>query len=472
MVGQSTWVDWLSTHTTTDNVFIHMFTDGSLLCISLTINVCTLSFFGCGRLVEFISHKHGVKATLLTKVADLHRSKPWLLGKTITELLVACLLITLAAVALSTTSVSDLPFTGNQSAPLAPIVQTVMSINVGRYIYMTVQDCFLHQHLDRFKTDLIHHIVTTVSYATFLAYKQNIFLSVAGLLMELNVMPIEFGRFMRDLGVQKSSALYRRTGIVSCAVTMVSRGVIPVVCLAIALKQDSPLKMAFPPMILFFMCIVFFCVLNFWMILQTVSRVIKYSPCGTGDIAEQSSNYHVTNPMEPQSRDIALPGTHGRRQCVTFSNLNYGYVKSYDNRNICNNENGKNNHCSKTVSKPILVYKDPRLPPTHVGSETDDVSNNSVGVVHNNFSTRVHLQDETSRPNSVMTDLSRVHSPVFRGSLQSISSSTSCSSASILIQNVVPYPQHFPEMPLETNRTITAFSETAEPSFTALGDTG
>ncbi|XP_046576653.1 uncharacterized protein LOC124284588 [Haliotis rubra] len=467
MVGQSTWV-----HTTADNVLMHMFTDGCLLCISLTINVCTLSFFGCGRLVEFISNKHGAKATLLTKLADLQRSKPWLLGKTITELLVTCLLITLAAIALSTTSVSNLPFTGNQSAPLDPITQTVMSVNVGRYIYMTVQDCFLHQHLDRFKTDLIHHIVTTVSYGTFLAYRQNIFLSVACLLMELNVIPIETGRFMRDLGVQKSSALYRRTGIISCAVTMASRGVIPVVCLAIALKHDSPLKMEFPPMILFFMCIVFFCVLNFWMILQTVSRVIKYSPCGTGDITEQSSNYHVTNPMEPQSRDIALPGTQGRRQCVTFSNFNYGYLKSYDNRNICNNENGKNNHCSKNVSKPILVYKDPRLPSTHMGPETDDVSNNSVDVVHNNFSTRVHLQDETSRPGSAMTDLSTVNSPVSRGSLQSSSLSTSCCSASTRIQNAMPHHQHLPEMPLSTNRTISAFSETAEPSFNALGDTG
>ncbi|XP_046359871.1 uncharacterized protein LOC124137565 [Haliotis rufescens] len=463
MVEQSTWVDWLSAHTTADNVFMHMFTDGGLLCISLTINVCTLSFFGCGRLVEFIGNKYGSKATLLTKFADLQRSKPWLWGKTITELLVTCLLITLSVIALSSTSVSRLPFTGNQTAPLDPIIQTVMSVNVGRYIYTTVQDCFLHQHLERFKTDLIHHIVTTASYTIFLAYKQNIFLSVAGLLMELNVIPIEIGRFMRDLGVLKSSALYRRTGIVSCAVTMASRGVIPVVFLAIALKHDSPLKMAFPPMILFFMCIVFFCVLNFWMILQNVSRVIKYSPCGTGDITEQSSNYQVTNQMEPQSRDIALPGTQGIRQCVTFSNLNYGYLKSYDNRNICNNVNGKNNHCSKNVSKPILVYKEPRLPPTSVGLETDDVSSNSVDVVHNNFSTRLHLQDETSRMSSAGTDLSRVS----RGSVRSSSSSTSCCSTSVLIQNVMPHPQHLPEIPIATNSSISALSETADPSFTA-----
>ncbi|XP_041377033.1 uncharacterized protein LOC121389462 [Gigantopelta aegis] len=371
-----------------------MFVRDNLLAISSTINACTLTYIvGC-RLMEFLSKRYQEKFKCVKHLTELHTRKPWLAGKVLTEQLLLVILCILSVTALGTSSAAELPFVGTDGQALEFVPRLVMCINIGRYVFMSLQDLYLLQHLQNFKTDLIHHVVTVAACSVFLAYEQNIFLSIATPLMEVNLIFLTTGRIMRDVPEYRDSKINRNTTVLGCAVTMVCRGVLPVIFLAIAVKHDSPFSMKVVPLTLFFLCIVFFFVINFWMIFQTASRVVKL---WVGDRETQSSTPGtvLNNPTEPQLYDVTIGAVDGQGVAKPFplSNVNYGFVKSYDNRNLCNNDNEKMNFGMKKLTKHNIItdltdmvsYSKVPNSPSRVTypAETDDVLHNPGSICTN-----------------------------------------------------------------------------------------
>ena len=238
------------------------------------------------------------------------------------------------------TDVIKHPFKGETSGLLPPIfINAVLGINIGKYVFILVQDMFLF-HLSerlRFRAELIHHVVTVVCYSLFLAYNQNVLLGLIGILMETTTVFECVGRCLKEKDKQNTKH-YRRLVLSSCAVTICFRGIIPLAFLIIATMQQTPFSMDYAPLTVFFLSIIFYSVVNVWLILTGFQRLVK----AFGDKSHTfSSDYHET--ARPQFTADGRPIRHSSAGRLELSKNNLGYVRPYENKNMSINENEKSN---------------------------------------------------------------------------------------------------------------------------------
>ena len=92
------------------------------------------------------------------------------------------------------------------------------------------------------------------------------------------------------------------------------------------------------------------------MIFQTASRVVKLW-VGEKDSQSSSPGIVLNNPTEPQLYDVTIGAVDAEGVAKPFplSNVNYGFVKSYDNRNLCNHDNEKINFGIKKLTKRNII---------------------------------------------------------------------------------------------------------------------
>lgn len=234
------------------------------------------------------------------------------------------------------TDVVKHPFNGASSGTLPSIfIQTILGINIGKYMFILMQDIFLFHLTERlrFRAELIHHTVTVVCYGLFLAYNQNVLLGLIGILMETTTVFESVGRCLKEQD-KRNTKHYRRLVLLSCAMTICFRGIIPITFLIIATLQQTPFSMDYAPLTVFFLSIIFFSVVNVWLILTGFQRLVKLF----GDKSQTLSldNYTSDRPrLSPDGRPTA-------RQLEVSKN-NLGYVRPYENKNISNTLNEKSN---------------------------------------------------------------------------------------------------------------------------------
>lgn len=242
----------------------------------------------------------------------------------------------LSFTALTTTDIIRSPFSGHSNYFISNFVGILLAINVGRYIYLILVNIYLYGESEpsRIKTDTMHHVVTIVCYSVFLAYHQNLLLSLVGMTMETNSIIVEISKIMKEMGKSRTK-WYNKLSFINCALTLVFRGVIPVVFLVIAMFHETPFVMHYTTLTLFFLSIIFFSVINVWLILATIQRLVR-SYCKT------------TNDFD---NTVAAPGI----QRVCHSHLttrnNLGYLRRYDNKNLCMVEDEKLNTNRKETTK-------------------------------------------------------------------------------------------------------------------------
>lgn len=270
------------------------------------------------------------------------------------------------------------PFSGNNREPqIQPFVLVFISINIGRYIYMTVQDVLLVDYIDKskFRTSTVHHFVVVVSYLVFVIYQQNLLMALAGMTMEINSSVVEYAKIYKEVE-KRESTVYKRIYIINSVVTILFRGVVPVSFLIIAMLQQTPFIMNYPTLIMFFLSLIFFSVVNVWFILASVKRTYLLIN------RKNLPNYQMEEYGGGTSRDVNIP--YANMNDYTKNNL--GYIKSYDNKNLSNNENEKVNYSKKEFPKDNLV------PPF---------------MVRNNFDVRSHA---SSSSNSMLDEPCPLHS--------------------------------------------------------------
>ena len=242
----------------------------------------------------------------------------------------------LSFTALTTTDIIRSPFSGHSNYFISNFVGILLAINVGRYIYLILVNIYLYGESEpsRIKTDTMHHVVTIVCYSVFLAYHQNLLLSLVGMTMETNSIIVEISKIMKEMGKSRTK-WYNKLSFINCALTLVFRGVIPVVFLVIAMFHETPFVMHYTTLTLFFLSIIFFSVINVWLILATIQRLVR-SYCKT------------TNDFDNTE---AAPGI----QRVCHSHLttrnNLGYLRRYDNKNLCMVDDEKLNTNRKETTK-------------------------------------------------------------------------------------------------------------------------
>lgn len=242
----------------------------------------------------------------------------------------------LGFVALCGSDVIRYPFSGNASSTINDFVGILLAINIGRYIYLISVNIYFYGESERsrIKTDLMHHIVTIVCYSIFLGYHQNLLLSLVGMTMETNSTIIEISKILKEMGKNRTR-LYCKLSFINCALTLVFRGIIPVVFLVIAMFHETPFVMHYTALTVFFLSIIFFSVINVWLILATIQRLVR-SFCKT------TTDFENTE----AARGI---------QRVCHSHLttrnNLGYLRRYDNKNLCMVDDEKLNTNRKDTTK-------------------------------------------------------------------------------------------------------------------------
>lgn len=260
----------------------------ALFAVSLSVNVCTILYCACERLQKCLKDRCCCGPNhCIVHICQIYQDKTQDLSKAFTEQVTVLISSSLAIIVICSTNIIRVPFSGNIEQSESVFIQIVLAINIGRYVYLILQDAYLFPHIDkaRFRTDTVHHVVTIVCYSVILVYRQNMLLGILGILTELNTFLVEVTKIMKTLGRHKTS-IYKKMSVASCATTIVFRGVIPVIFLIMGMFHETPFVMHYTALTVFFLSIIFFSVINVWLILSTVQRVIKiYSYSETLEVA-------------------------------------------------------------------------------------------------------------------------------------------------------------------------------------------
>jgi len=152
--------------------------------------------------------------------------------------------------------------------------------------------------------------------------------------MELNTSVIEYAKLKKKTGQSKTES-YKRLTIISCTVTIAFRCAIPLIFLVVSMFREAPFGMSYISVTVFFISLIFFSMINVWLVLMSVQRLMKsYSSSGLLSNQEPKHSYH---------RNIPPPGG--------FEKNNLGYMRSYANRNLSSKDNEKINTAKKEFIK-------------------------------------------------------------------------------------------------------------------------
>ncbi|XP_069114016.1 uncharacterized protein [Argopecten irradians] len=311
-----------------------------VLALSLTVNGCVFVHCLCLKGRSYLAKKCCCsKYNVFIVASQVYADKPEQLARRVTEHLLLALLTVFSFILISTSGVISSPFRSDIDPAFKVPIQTLLGIYLGKYIYVIAH----HMHVpkpantSRLRIDIVHHLTTIICYSIFVIFMQNLLLALVGITMEMNTMVIDFSRIAKDMNENKTS-FYRKLSIVGCGFTAVFRGAIPFAFLVICIFKETPFAMRYAPLTAFFVSLIFFSVINVWLILNSVQRlfnVYRYDRMDT--------DYTVPT-LEPAS----------------MRNNNLGYVRSYDNRNInnCDDEKlnlNKKNFAKETIRPPFVL---------------------------------------------------------------------------------------------------------------------
>ncbi|XP_060080437.1 uncharacterized protein LOC132559823 [Ylistrum balloti] len=368
-----------------------------ILALSLTVNGCVLIHCLCLKGRSYLARKCCCnKYNLLIVASQVYADKPEHLARRVTEQLVLVVAVVFSLVLISVSGVLSSPFQSKIDPAFKDAVQVALAIYLGKYVYVIAQHIYIPKptNMARLRIDIVHHVTTVVCYSIFVIYMQNLLLALVGITMEMNTTVIEFARTAKDMNENKTS-FYRKLSIVGCVVTSIFRGAVPFVFLVLCICRETPFSMKYAPLTAFFVSLIFFSVINVWLILNSVQRlynVYSYHSMGlTG-----SDDY---------TRPTCAPGTTN----VDMRNNNLGYVRSYDNRNIstCEDEKlniNKKNFTKESIRLPFALHVDKMIDNCSLvfTSSQDEEDENHINdrinasIIRNNIGTLRQSNDSTT----------------------------------------------------------------------------
>lgn len=186
----------------------------------------------------------------------------------ITQQLLTLTTVILGCVSLNESEVLKYPFYFPTVYSIPLILKLTFNINIGRYLFFSFGNIVMTID-SKFPALIIHHIVTLCTYTIISSYQQNTFLGICGLFMELSTTPVAISRILRDTNLHaKNMYGYYIFIMTGCNLTLVFRGIVPMICLTFACYTQNPFRMKSVSLVLFFMSVFFFGIINVWMIVQ------------------------------------------------------------------------------------------------------------------------------------------------------------------------------------------------------------
>lgn len=267
----------------------------------------------------------------------------------VTEQVTIWALVLLSLIAISMCDVIRYPFNPQDHGSLGcRFIEAIFAINIGRYLFSIADTVMTKHHIRKiqFRTDLVHHTVAVMCYSFFSAYGENMLLGLIGVLIESTTIFDEIGREFRE-SEKTNTVWYKRLVIVGGVANIVFRGILPATFLIIAMFHQSPFTMNNITLMVFFLSMIFFAVINVWKILSSIQRFLRY-------IVDRS---HEKFEM-PRERIV----DRGESRQFKYAKNNLGYLRPYNNKNLAyHNDNEKDNLNNKkdTAKETIKLHLDP-----------------------------------------------------------------------------------------------------------------
>ncbi|KAL4234978.1 hypothetical protein ACF0H5_006619 [Mactra antiquata] len=324
-----------------------------IMTISLTINYCVLVYNIVPRLRSVALSSSRLKHyKLITNVCRHYAEKPLEFAKICTNQSLLWLQILCSLVAIGASDVIRYPFHSETSGRWQrSFVETVFAVNIGRYIFNTAEKLIFRRPEGKaqFRAEIVHHTVTMLCYTLFLSYGQNLLLGLVGILIESTSLFDEIGRYCKERE-RRHTLFYRRLVVVNCVAMTCFRGVIPTTFLVIAMFQQSPFAMNYAPLMIFFLSIIFYSVINVWSILLSIQRLIKYIYEKSYELRQVANEIDVGRGRQTLVRNSSRGA--GR---LTLARNDLGYCRAYENKNIvCYADEKQNLNNRKDFAKETL----------------------------------------------------------------------------------------------------------------------
>lgn len=331
-----------------------------IMAVSLTVNFCVLFFNIVPRLhSKVLTIPTLRKYTRLITVCRHYTDTPQDLARILTNQILLWLLVLCSLFAICASDVIRYPFHSEISRNWQTIfVETLFAVNIGRYMFI-VSEKFLFKRTTtkvQFRADIVHHFVTVTCYVLFLAYGQNLLLGLVGILVESTSILDEVGRFCKERE-RRNTLFYKRLVVVNCVGVICFRGVIPAVFLVIAMFQQSPFTMHYAPLMLFFLSIIFFSVINVWQMLSSIQRLMKR-------FYDKTNELPSSEPEVGQSQGTLVrhnPRRSSRK--IKLAKNNLGYLRPYENKNIasCTDEKYNLNNRKEFAKETVGAHVNPEM---------------------------------------------------------------------------------------------------------------
>ncbi|XP_059163564.1 uncharacterized protein LOC131946641 [Physella acuta] len=302
----------------------------------------------------------------LRTLVEIHRSRPSLLPRILTEQLSLWTLMVLTILALTYTSISSLPFSHQPSPYPNCLIRVILSANVARFLVMALQMLLVRETVDgkpetrsvagqsgKPGVDFVYNLLSAANCLISMAYNENLLLAVTIIIPEISSSAKDTCLVLK-LG-QKSYSTCKKMIMFSCAICFVSRAFLPITLVTLAMLQETPFFMDSVPLTVFLLHFVYAFLYSCLLLHQSIQRVVntcRYKPptseCNTFSINENSNG---TNFKE--------------NRLVTNQCFSYGFTRVCDNRNLCSplpvKEKEKLNLLkNKEMAKYFLLYKLPR----------------------------------------------------------------------------------------------------------------
>ncbi|XP_031552450.1 uncharacterized protein LOC116289640 [Actinia tenebrosa] len=234
-------------------------TYGVLLIFSVTINLSVGVYFLLTPLLEQCFRKTNL--AFGERITKLFEEKPGIVSRFFRDQIFSIIIFIYGITLLIVSDVFQNPF-----LEISEPILAAFALDLGHYVYRFFQDILLRNFIPLFKINLLHHIVTISTYAVFMLYKQNAISGVIGLLFEGSAIFFDLCGFLRSLGISKNSYLYINCVIIGFILTIICRALCPLTLLVVVFLSHSPLRMEYLPLGFFFMNIVFFTMVNGWLV--------------------------------------------------------------------------------------------------------------------------------------------------------------------------------------------------------------
>lgn len=237
---------------------------------SAAINVSVALYFGLFRFAKFSVKKCFGRDNRLAKA---HKKSPNFMHCFYFDTIVFTCIVLDAFILTFTTFPLQSPFTGH--IPLVDIY--FLTAVCGVRVFLLCRDLSLLRSTRTKIAKTVVHVVFLIVLGNVIVLGECGIMAIMLITCEGDVIIINVGTLLRQLGY-KGTSCYRVTMFVGCYASIAFRAIVPLGLLFVSIVNGQPFQMQHHSMVIFFVGLVVYGIVNTWQVNSSVSRICKKKP--------------------------------------------------------------------------------------------------------------------------------------------------------------------------------------------------